>query len=321
MNAAPPDLSFVIPALDEAPSLARLVARITATCAELGRGAEILLVDDGSRDDTWARIHDLVASGGGTVHGFRLRRNFGKATALQVGFQHARGALVVTMDADLQDDPAELPKLLARLEEGYDVVSGYKAERKDPWSKRFPSRVFNAMVRGLFGIALHDINCGFKVYRRAALEHLHLYGELHRFIPVLVADLGFRVGEVPVVHHPREFGHSKYGFSRLLRGFFDLLTVLAITRYLRRPAHLFGLLALANGVPGVTILAYLSVLWVAGHGPIGNRPLFFLGILLVILSVQFVSLGLLGELINRRTDAPQADQFVTARAGCPDSAA
>lgn len=267
--------------------------------------AEILFVVDGSRDGTWAEVLALTEKHPGIIRGFRLRRNFGKATA----------PIVVTMDADLPNHPGELPKLLAKLGEGADLVSGFKSDRKDPWTKRVPSKLFNAVVRACLGIALHDVHCGFKAYRSETLQNLHLYGEIHRFIPVLVVDLGYRIAEVPVRHHPRKFGRSKYGLSRLMRGFFNLLTVLAITRYLQRPAHMFGTLALTTDLPSLLILAYVSALWCPGMGPIGNRPLFFLGILLVLIGMQCVSLGLAGELIKQRTDVPHTDLFLAEMTG------
>jgi glycosyltransferase involved in cell wall biosynthesis len=230
----------------------------------------------------------------GVVH---FRRNFGKAAALDAGFRRARGQIIFTMDADLQDDPNEIPNFLAKLEEGNDVVSGWKKKRNDPLGKTLPSKLFNFTVSRASGLRLKDFNCGFKAYRSEAVQGLGLYGELHRYIPVLVHFRGFRVAEIAVVHHPRTSGSSKYGVERLVKGFFDLLTVLLITRYRTRPLHLFGGVGLVFALIGFSCLAYLTVIWFLGHR-IGTRPLLSFGVLMVLVGVQLVSTGLLGEMIS-----------------------
>ncbi len=292
-----PRVSIVVPLLDEEGTLEELHARLTKVLVELGEPYEILFVDDGSRDGS-PDIIEALAARDPAVGYVRFRRNFGKSAALDAGFRRARGEVVVTMDADLQDDPQEVPRLLAALEEGHlDVVSGWKRKRHDPLGKTLPSKLFNAVVRRLTGLKLNDFNCGLKAYRRDAIAGIDLYGELHRYIPVLVDWRGFEVGEIPVQHHPRKWGHSKYGVERMAKGFFDLLTVILLTRYRRRPLHLFGWAGLVMFLLGFGCLAYLTALWFLGYG-IGTRPMLFLGVLLVTVGVQLISTGLLGEMIN-----------------------
>jgi glycosyltransferase involved in cell wall biosynthesis len=241
-----------------------------------------------------------------------LRRNFGKAAALQAGFLEARGDVVVTIDADLQDDPAEIPKLLAKLDEGFDLVSGWKARRNDPLPRRVFSRVFNWSTGVISGVRLHDVNCGLKAYRAEVLQGMRIYGELHRFIPVLASYRGFRVAEIPVNHRPRQHGRSRYGPERYLRGFFDLLSVTFMGRYRYRPLHLFGGVGMLMGAVGFVILLYLTIEWFWGQG-IGGRPLFTLGVLLVVVGIQFVSLGLLSELITSQHEERISEQERTER--------
>ena len=257
---------------------------------------EVVFVDDGSTDGTFAALTRLHAAHDG-VRVVRLRRNFGKAAALQAGFAAAQGDTVVTIDGDLQDDPAEIPRLLAKLDEGYDLVTGWKTHRSDPLARRVLSRVFNAVTGRLSGLRLHDMNCGLKAFRAEVARELDLYGELHRFIPVLAHDLGFRVTELGVNHRPREHGRSRYGVERYARGFLDLLTVSFMSRYRHRPLHLFGGLGLVLGTSGTAILVYLTVVKLTGE-PIGRRPLLLLGVLLVVVGIQFLSLGLLSELVT-----------------------
>jgi glycosyltransferase involved in cell wall biosynthesis len=226
-----------------------------------------------------------------------MRRNFGKAAALQSGFAEASGDIVVTIDGDLQDDPAEIPRLLAKLDEGFDLVSGWKTRRRDPLRRRIVSRIFNGVTGRVSGIRLHDMNCGLKAYRAEVVQGMALYGELHRFIPVLAHYRGFRVAELPVNHRPRVHGRSRYGLERYLRGFLDLLTVTFMGRYRHRPLHLFGGLGFVLGLLGTAILAYLTVLKALGHA-IGQRPLLTLGVLLVVVGLQFFSLGLLSEMVT-----------------------
>jgi dolichol-phosphate mannosyltransferase len=237
----------------------------------------------------------------------RLRRNFGKAAALVAGFDQARGETIVTIDGDLQDDPAEIPRLLAKLEEGFDLVSGWKARRRDPLRRRVGSRIFNAVTGRLSGVRLHDMNCGLKAYRAEVVRGLRIYGELHRFVPVLAHHRGYRIAELPVNHRPREHGRSRYGMERYLRGFLDLLTVSFIGRYRHRPLHLFGGLGLALGLVGFAILVYLTVVKLAGHA-IGQRPLLTLGVLLVVVGMQFLSLGLISEMITSHHEERAAER-------------
>jgi glycosyltransferase involved in cell wall biosynthesis len=231
----------------------------------------------------------------------RLRRNFGKAAALAAGFAESSGDIVVTIDGDLQDDPHEIPRLLAKLDEGFDLVSGWKARRQDPWTRRIPSRLFNAVASRMSGVRLHDLNCGLKAYRAEVVHGLRLYGELHRYIPVLAHYRGFRIAEIPVNHRPREHGRSRYGVERYLRGFLDLLTVTFVGRYRHRPLHLFGGFGLALLTGGIAVLVYLTVLKIGGSA-IGGRPLLTLGVLLVVVGMQFLSLGLLTELITSHNE-------------------
>jgi len=308
------EVSVVVPVLDEVQSLGVLYHELTEVLEGLGRPYELIFVDDGSRDGSFEKLEKLHRSDD-RVRVFRLRRNFGKAAGLAVGFREARGEVVVTLDADLQDDPAEVPRLLARLEDGYDLVSGWKRERQDPRSKTLPSRLFNWVTSRLTGLRLHDFNSGFKVYRREVVDELRLYGELHRFIPALAAWRGFRVDEVPVHHRPRQFGRSKYGSARFWRGCLDLLTVLFLTRYTRRPLHLFGGLGLLAWSAGFGVNLYLTGLWVAGVRPIGSRPLLAFGVLMMLVGIQFFSVGLLSELVLSYQTRSADDVSIRSRLG------
>jgi glycosyltransferase involved in cell wall biosynthesis len=295
-----PWLSIVIPAYNEAESLPVLMVQIQDVLRKHNYTAEIIFVNDGSTDGTDEVLEQLASeqsSDNIQVHVIHFRRNQGKAAGLMVGFAEARGEFVITMDADLQDDPQEIPKLLDALEtENADLVSGWKYPRKDPLEKRAFSFVFNRVTALFTGVKLHDMNCGFKAYRAEVVKELHLYGDLHRYIPILCAQAGYRVGEVKVKHHPRRFGVSKYGLKRIPKGFFDLLTVLFLTRYLKRPLHVFGMIGSLVAFIGVIIGCYLAVLWFM-KGGVGFRPLLMLSVLMVILGAQFFSIGLLGELI------------------------
>jgi len=289
-------ISVVVPVHDEDRSVELLYDELASTLEPLGRSWEAVFVDDGSMDGSFAaltRLNDRASN----VRVVRLRRNFGKAAALAAGFRHAQGDVVVTIDADLQDDPAEIPRLLAKLDEGFDLVSGWKTKRRDPWRRRVVSRVFNSVVSRASGLKLHDMNCGLKAYRAEVVRSLRIYGELHRFLPVLAHDRGFRVAELPVNHRPREHGRSRYGAERYVRGFLDFLTVSFMGRYRHRPLHLFGGLGLVFALVGTVVLVYLTVLKLAGEA-IGHRPLLTLGVLLVVVGFQFFSLGLLSELIT-----------------------
>jgi len=294
------DLSILVPVLDEAASVHELVARIREALTPLGLDFEIVFVDDGSRDGTSERVREARQSDP-RVKLVRLRRNFGKAAALTAGLDHSAGRCIVTIDGDLQDDPAEIPRLLAALEDGpLDLVSGWKQDRQDPLSKTLPSKLFNWATRKLAQVDLHDFNCGFKAYRREVLEEVPVYGELHRYIPVLASRKGYAVGELAVRHHPRRHGVSKYGWDRFYKGLLDLLTVLFITKYTRRPLHLFGALGLLGLGSGFLINLYLAVRWFMGE-PLSNRPLLLLGVLLMLIGLQVLTTGLLAEMMTHKT--------------------
>ena len=303
-----------MPVLDEAPTVGELSARVAAVLDLLGRSFEVVFVDDGSRDGTAGAVraaHEIDQR----VRLVRLRRNFGKAAALTAGIDAARGAVIVTMDGDLQDDPDEIPRLLAALEDGgLDLVSGWKRRRRDPVSKRWPSRLFNWVTRRMARVDLHDFNCGFKAYRREVLDEIAIYGELHRFIPVLASRRGFAVGEIEVTHHPRRHGVSKYGLDRLYKGFLDLLTVLFLTRYTPRPLHLFGLAGVVCFLAGTGINLYLAWIWFGGQN-LSNRPLLLFGVLLMILGIQLLSTGLIGEMITHSSFRRRASYSVRERVG------
>jgi glycosyltransferase involved in cell wall biosynthesis len=289
-------ISVVVPVHNEERSVALLYDELRSALEPLGTPWEAIFVDDGSTDGSFAALTRLHNSSD-NVRVVRLRRNFGKAAALRAGFDQAQGETVVTIDGDLQDDPAEIPRLLAKLDEGFDLVSGWKTRRRDPLSRRVLSRIFNRVTGWFSGVHLHDMNCGLKAYRAEVVHGLRLYGELHRFIPVLAHYRGFRIAELPVNHRPREHGRSRYGVERYLRGFLDLLTVSFIGRYRHRPLHLFGGLGLILGAFGTAILVYLTVLKALGNA-IGHRPLLLLGVLLVVIGMQFFSLGLISEMIT-----------------------
>jgi glycosyltransferase involved in cell wall biosynthesis len=314
-------LSVLVPVMNEVASLRQLVAEVTAALDDgvapsVPPGSwELVFVDDGSTDGTWEELRQLADEHPHVVV-LRLRRNVGKSAALAAGLELTRGRIVATMDGDLQDDPAELPAMIRRLDDPADLVAGHKVERRDPLSKRLPSKLFNRVTSWVTGLDLRDHNCGLKVARREVLETVPLYGEMHRFIAAISHAQGFRVTEQGVNHRPRVHGSSKFGFERYARGGLDLLTVVTLTRYARRPAHLFGGLGLVAGVIGMTILLYLSGLWFFTDQAIGGRPLLLLGALLVVLAVQLLSLGLLAELIvTRDASRDDATRHVIERRG------
>jgi glycosyltransferase involved in cell wall biosynthesis len=292
------DLSVVIPLFNEEGSLKELHQQLRLTLGRMNVRYEILFVDDGSTDRSFSVLRDLKRSDR-HIKIIRFRRNYGKSAALSVGFDKSLGDIVITMDADLQDDPGEIPALKRRIEEGYDLVSGWKKVRRDPITKTVPSRFFNMVTRFMTGIKIHDFNCGLKAYRREVVKAVKIYGELHRYIPVLAHWEGFKIGELVVQHRPRRYGKTKFGIGRFWKGLLDLLTALFTTRYLRRPLHLFGFWGLLSTVAGTAIVLWLVVEKLLGETILSNRPLFLVGILLVIVGIQFISIGLLGEMISR----------------------
>jgi glycosyltransferase involved in cell wall biosynthesis len=295
-------VTVVVPAFNEAESLPELLEKVGAVLDREGRDWEMIVVDDGSTDDTVSTLGRLRAANP------RLRfrsflRNYGKSSALAVAFQEASGDRIVTMDADLQDDPEEIPLLLAKLDEGWDLVSGWKQVRHDPPSKTIPSKLFNRVTSMVAGIRLHDFNCGLKAYRAHAAKDLPVYGELHRFLPALAHWQGLRVTEVPVRHHPRKYGASKFGAQRFVNGFLDLMTVTFVHSGKYGPLHVFGRIGLLFGVAGGGIFTGFVVSWLLGN-PVRMRPIFFISLILIILAIQFISLGLLGELVVKGQSRP-----------------
>jgi glycosyltransferase involved in cell wall biosynthesis len=299
-------ISVIVPVYNEGDNVGPLTDELLPVLRGLPQRTEVIFVDDGSRDGT-AELLDRLAAEVPEISVVRLRRNFGKAEALMAGFNVAVGDILITIDGDLQDDPKEIPRMLAELDKGFDLVSGWKFDRQDPISKRLPSKVFNGVTRWASGVPLHDLNCGFKVYRSEVVDSLALAGDLYRYIPVLAAHEGFSVGELAVNHRAREHGSSKYGFERYLRGFLDLLTITFLGRYRHRPMHLFGGLGVAAFVLGVLISGYLTVLRLLGHG-IGNRPLLLLGVLLILVGMQFLTIGLVSEMIQRHHLRPRSEE-------------
>ena len=308
------DCSFVIPFFNERESLEILYREIAAECARLELRIEFVFVDDGSTDGGEEVVARLAAADE-RISLVRFRRNFGKSAALSAGFREAVGDVVMSMDADLQDNPCEIGNFLRALEEGHDCVTGWKQVRNDPIDKTLPSKLFNGAVNMAFGLEINDHNCGFKAYRREILSELEMYGELHRFVPALLHARGFRVGQIAVEHRARRFGRSKFGTKRLVKGALDLMTVWLTTRYAARPLHLFGGGGLVLSALGFAILGYLSVLWLLGMGPIGDRPLLMLGMLLVLFGGQMISVGLVAEVILRRTIGESDKYSIAERSG------
>lgn len=297
IQTARPEISVVVPLLNEEKSIRELSVALGKALTDYS--FELIFVDDGSTDSSWEIIEELSESNY-NIKGIRLRRNYGKSDALQAGFEEVRGHYVVTMDADLQDDPAEIPAMVAMLKEGSELVSGWKKVRHDPISKTVPSRFFNAVTRWTTGIHLHDFNCGLKAYRREVIENIYLYGELHRYVPLLAKWKGFsHITEKEVKHHPRKYGRTKFGISRFLHGFLDLVTLLFVNRYMQRPMHFFGTIGVLLLIVGGLISGWLAYLKIFFGEPLGNRPLLFLGILLIVVGVQSFSIGFLGEMLNR----------------------
>ena len=295
-NIMNPEVSVVIPLYNEADSIEELYSQLCEVLDEMNILYEIIFVDDGSTDDSWRLIEEMSLHDD-RIKGIKFRRNFGKAEALSAGFSIANGQIIFTMDADLQDDPKEIPRFIKKIDEKYDVVSGWKKKRHDPLEKRLPSKLFNAVTSKLSGLKLHDFNCGFKCYRKEVINEIEIYGERHRFIPVLAYQRGFKVAEIEVEHHARLHGVSKYGFERYLRGLIDLITLTFLGRYERRPAHLFSGMGVACAFFGGIIDIYILYIKII-YGEISPRyPLLFLGILLTIVGVQLITFGLLSELL------------------------
>ncbi len=306
-NIDKPEVSVIVPLYNEVESLEELSRQIDQALAPKWR-YEIIYIDDGSDDGSWDEIEKLSESSN-NINGIRFRRNYGKSAGLQQGFRRARGQYVATMDADLQDDPNEIPEMIRMIQEQeLDLVSGWKKKRYDPLSKTIPSIFFNSVTSITTGIKLHDFNCGLKVYRGEVVRHLTIYGELHRYIPYLAKQQGFgRIGEKVVQHHPRKFGQSKFGLSRFIKGFLDLATLLFLGHYMKRPMHFFGgvgtLFLLIGG--GITI--YLTILRIFFEVYLSGRPLFLFGILFLLLGVQFFSIGFLGEIFNQNRVGAHGD--------------
>lgn len=296
-------ISYVIPVLNEEKSLPSLYQEIIKNNPD--SKYELLFIDDGSSDrsfDVLTQLADIDPR----VKIIKFRTNFGKATALDVGFKVAQGDLVFTLDSDLQDDPAEISRFISKINEGFDLVSGWKKKRIDPLFKTIPSKIFNYITKLTFNIQLNDFNCGYKLYRRKVVKELVIYGEMHRYIPVLASSLGFKVSEIEVNHRKREFGSSKYGFERYMRGFFDLLTVKMVTKYSKSPLYLFGGVGIVLFMFGSLLTIYLSILKIFFNIPLTNRPLLFLGILLILAGLQFFSMGLICELIINKSQSSKS---------------
>ena len=295
----------LIPLFNEEESLSTLAKEIDNVFKDIAPDYEILFIDDGSSDNSLKVIKELARTNN-KIRYISFRKNYGKSAALNVGFKNVSGDVVITMDADLQDDPNEIPNLLQELQKGYDLVSGWKKQRHDPFIKKYSSRFFNYVTKILSGIKIHDFNCGLKAYKRAVVKSISVQGELHRYIPVLADWKGFKVSEVIVKHHPRRYGKTKFGISRFFKGFIDLITVIFTTRYIQRPLHFFGMLGVVTFITGFTIDAYLSILWFLDKITLSNRPILYLGTVLIIVGVQFFSLGLIGEMLvhnNKKEDS------------------
>jgi len=308
-----PQLSVVVPVYNEAPNAEALVQELRATLDRLTLTAEVVLIDDGSTDETYA----LLVAAAGSDPRFRLvrlRRNFGQTAALAAGLDHATGNIVVTMDGDLQNDPADIPRLIAGLDAGADVVNGWRRDRKDPFvSRQLPSIIANAIIGATTNVRIHDYGCGIKAFRAETAKSLKLYGEMHRFIAAIAGDLGANVTEIPVNHRPRLRGKSKYGLSRTIRVVLDLLTIKFLSGYSTRPIHVFGFFGMIATLLGVGITGMLGIEKILFGVPLADRPLLLLGILLVLGGVQFVTLGLLGEMLARTYHESQAKPIYTVR--------
>jgi glycosyltransferase involved in cell wall biosynthesis len=294
-----PELSIVIPIRNESENIPDLLAQFTGSLERFGRSYELIFIEDGSTDDSFERLAAIQA-GDPRVRVVRFRRNFGQTAAFAAGFAKARGRYIITSDGDLQNDPADIPAMVLRLEEGFDIVCGWRKDRKDPFvSRRLPSIMANRLISWATGVPLHDYGCSLKIFRAEVVKPLRLYGEMHRFLPAIASEMGVRIDEVVVNHRARVHGRSKYGISRTIRVVLDLLTVKFLLSYSTRPLQIFGLVGVTMGTIGVGVTGYLSALRLAGYQAIGNRPLLLFGILLIFTGVQLVTLGLLAELMAR----------------------
>lgn len=306
------DLSFIIPVKDENETISILSNQITRVCKTINMTYEIIFIDDGSIDSSFKEIKKLSRKNR-KIRGFRLRGNFGKSIALSTGFSKASADIIFTLDGDLQDDPREIPLFLKKMREGYDLVSGWKRERHDPLSKTLPSKIGNALTRFLTGVKIHDLNCGFKAYKKEVVRNLDLHGELYKFIPIIAQKQNFKVSEVIVQHHPRLYGKSKFGWERNLKGLLDLITIVFLTGYLRRPSHFFGTLGFLFFLPGFLIGLYITYLRIT-TGTIDFRyPLLFLGALLMIVGIQFISTGLLAEMIITTRSKVETNNYIVEK--------
>ena len=309
----PVELSVVIPVYNEVESLEELVERLSATLDRMASRYEVVIVDDGSRDGSGPLIRQLCER----YDGFRavhLRRNFGQAAAMSAGFDAARGKIIVTLDGDLQNDPADIPRLLDKMAEGYDLVSGWRVSRKDRFlSRRLPSMLANWLIARVTGVRLHDTGCSLKAYRSDLLEDVHLYGEMHRFIPALASSQGGRIAEIKVAHHPRRRGKSKYNILRAFRVILDLILVKFLLSYSTRPIHLFGLLGLSSFGIGFLICSRLAYVRFVHEIPLTGRPMLMLGILLILMGVQFITMGLIAEMQVRLYHEAQAKPIYRIR--------
>ena len=307
------DVSIVIPLYNEQDNIPTLYEQLTAVLSTLGRSYEILIVDDGSKDKSYDLLKELHEKDP-HIHVIRLRRNFGQTAAFSAGFEYARGEVIITMDADLQNDPADIPRMLAKMDEGYDVVSGWRVDRKDPYlSRRLPSMIANRLISETTSVHLHDYGCSLKAYRADVVKNINLYGELHRFIPAIASWQGTCIAELPVNHRARKFGKSKYGISRTVRVFLDMLTVRFLLSYSTRPLHVFGTLGLVTAGLGLLFAVYLAFVKVVLDQSIGNRPLLMLAVLLIVIGVQMITMGLLGEMMARTYHETQGKRIFVIR--------
>ena len=291
-------ISVIIPLLNEEESLNELTLSLEKVFAQMKCNYEVIFVDDGSTDKSFLKIRE-ISRRNNKIHCIKLRRNYGKSAALSKGFRAAKGSIIITMDADLQDDPSEIPEMVKILNSGFDLVSGWKKVRYDPFIKKHTSKLFNFVTSKLSGIKLHDFNCGLKAYKKEVIRSLRIYGEMHRYIPALAFMSGFKVTEKPVKHHARKYGVTKFGASRFVNGFLDLLTVVFTNKYIKRPLHFFGSLGIITSLMGFVVTLYLALLKIIENKPLSDRPLFLVGIFLIIVGVQFLSLGLIAEMITK----------------------